>query len=447
MVLCANVPPITRGVLPLRSGFLYNSCMLDQQPAYTQTVENSASASVAPEATPAPSSLREFSSLMPIIALERVSKRFDHVTALDNVSLRIQQGETFGLLGPNGAGKSTVLKLVLGFLHPDHGTVRVFGSTDLMRAHARLGYMAEQPRYHGNFTGREYLRFQSRLTGLRGRSARNAADRALEAVGLKADADRRIKTYSKGMRQRLGLAVALTGAAGDVPELLVLDEPASGLDVEGQVAVRDIILDCKSRGSTILLCSHQLTQVERVCSAVGILRAGRLIAQTRLGEASRVAVVATPRDGAGEILPYLLEYLKKLHPQVTATGGEKEGEPLTVSLPTGPTIPKAAAMKAAALRALIDARWDIVSVNVDTRDLETLYLQAVKPKDRPPVEAAPAPTQLDLGTTNGSPPAVDLQSAPTIPLASPQPADLNGREEQVESAQAEATEITASEGK
>lgn len=315
----------------------------------------------------------------PIISLQRVSKRFEQVIALYNVSLNIRQGEVFGLLGPNGAGKSTLLKLLLGFLRPDEGKIRLFGASDLTKAHARLGYLSEQSRYHGNFSGREYLRFHAGLSGLGAREARIVADASLEAVGLLPDARRLIRSYSKGMRRRLGLAVALSSAGGKPPELLILDEPSSGLDVEGQLTVREVIVDCKRRGSTVLLCSHELTEVERVCSAVGILRSGRLVTTTSLDEHPRVRIEGLPRTGALEIAPRLMAYLKTLHPEVTVIGGPAEGQPLVVTLPTGAAMPGAEALKAVALRAMIDAQWDITSVHVENKDLETLYMQAVHP--------------------------------------------------------------------
>ncbi len=338
----------------------------------------------------------------PIISIEQVGKRFNNVVALREVSLVIERGEMFGLLGPNGAGKSTLLKLLLGFLRPDEGGIRLFGSTDLTRAHARLGYLPERPRYHGNFTGREYLRFHAGLEGLEG-NAKRAADGVLEAVGLGGAANRRIKTYSKGMLQRLGLAVALLNGKGEPPELLVLDEPASGLDPEGQVAIRDLILDCKRRGSTVLLCSHQLTEVERICSHVGVLRGGRLVTKAYLAGSQRVNITGVPRNGAVEIASYLIEYLRKLDPGVRITGGQSESDPLHVSLPTGDDASRAAAIKAAALKAMIDGRWDITSVHIESKELETLYLQAVQP----PV---PAPEKSADGAT---PPASISLSAPT----------------------------------
>jgi ABC-2 type transport system ATP-binding protein len=312
-----------------------------------------------------------------VVRLERITKRFKNIYALRNVSLRIQQGEIFGLLGAKGAGKSTLTKLLLGFLHPDGGTIQLFGSPDIQRARARIGYLPESAHYHRNFTARQYLQFHARLAGLSGRPARALVERVLEAVDLAHVAGRLIRGYHRDMRQRLGLAVALVSAGGRPPELLILDEPASGLDHEGRLMFRDIILECQRNGSTVLICSHQLSEIERTCTSVGILRAGRLITQTHLDDSPRVNILGIARNGAIDILPYLVEYLQNLHPAVTIRGGRSEDEPLMVSLPTGPAVANSAAIKAAALRALVDGRWDIMSVHIENKDLESLYMLAV----------------------------------------------------------------------
>ena len=360
----------------------------------------------------------------PIVSIDRVTKRFGSLVALRNVSLQIHRGEVYGLLGPIGAGKSTLLKLLLGFLYPDKGTIKLFGSSNLTRAHARLGYLPEKPRYHGNFSGREYLRFHGQLSGFSTADAARAADHALQTLSLKDVANRRIKTYSKGMTQRLGLAVILCGAglseAGVPPELIVLDEPASDLDPEGQIAVRDFILGCKERGSTVLLCSHQLTDVEKICSTVGILRGGRLVVQTSLGGGSRAIITGTPREGAAEIAPALIAYLTKLHPMVMVRGGEVAGEPLSVNLPVGPEIPHSAAIKNAAIKAMLDGRWDITSLYIDNRDLETLYMRAVQSATQSPAQRNGAKETVSTATKPlGDLPQVEKPArtgTPTSPL-------------------------------
>ncbi|HEX8220223.1 MAG TPA: ATP-binding cassette domain-containing protein [Chloroflexia bacterium] len=364
----------------------------------------------------------ESNARLPIVQIERVSKQFRGVAALRGVSLSIERGEIFGLLGPNGAGKSTLLKLLLGFLHADAGAVKLFGSTDLTRAHARIGYLPEQPSYHGNFSGREYVEFQARLAGLSARDARTVTTRALKRVGLEEAANRRIRTYSKGMKQLLGLAVAVYACGDTPPELLVLDEPASGLAPEGQVAVREVLLDSNRLGSTILLCSHQLTEVERICSQVGILRGGRLVGLTRLDDKSRAVIVAAPRPRALELSTFLIEYLRNLHPAVIVKGGLVEDERLFVSLPTGDDVPHAAAMKAAALKAMVDARWDILSLHVEDRDLESIYLQAVRPprKDAATTHQAGSKS-VEAATIARTAEIAPVEEAPAVEGEQPQP--------------------------
>lgn len=356
-----------------------------------------------------------------IVVVSHLSKSLGEARALRDVSLSVGSGEIYGLIGPNGAGKSTLLKVLLGFLYPDEGSVRLFGLEDTARTHSRLGYLPEQTRYHGNFTGQEYLQFHGRLLGLSLHDAGSASARLLEMVGLGAYATRRINTYSKGMKQRFGLAVALLTTTGNPPELLILDEPASGLDPEGQVAVREVILDCRRRGSTVLLCSHQLTEVERVCTSVGILRAGRLVVQTRLDEGPRVNIAARPLAGAMEIAPHLLEYLRSLHPAVIVKGGQMEGEALLVILPAGPAVPRASAMKSAAIRAMMDADWDITSIYMEGKDLESLYLHAVRPRDSQNQEALRPQAEGGLKEENAS------TSHPTTPLPTLEPRPTGGK--------------------
>lgn len=315
----------------------------------------------------------------PVINVERLSKRFGQSYALRDLSLSIQRGEVFGLLGPRGAGKSTFAKVLLGLLHPDRGSVRLFNSTNLLAAKSRVGYMPEQPHYHGNFTGTEYLQIHAQLSGLGSRDARLYATRVLNTVGLEEYAGRRIKRYSRSALQRLGLAVALISGGGKPPELLILDEPSTGLEDEELAPVRDLLVSSHKEGATILICSHRLTEIERICSSVGILRAGRLVTQTGLHESPRVIISALPRSGAGEVLPHLITYLKNLHPSVTVEATQGGQGLLAVTLPAGPYVPRALAIKAASLRALVDARWDVQSLYTESNDLETLYRRAVQP--------------------------------------------------------------------
>ena len=372
-----------------------------------------------------------------VLALEAVSKRFKDIYAVRNISVTVRPGEVFGLLGPTGAGKSTLLKMVLGFVRPDEGTVSVFGAQDqagMSQSRDKIGYLPEHPHFHPNFTGWEYLRFQARLGGLTRRNARASAERAVETVAAQAWIRRRIGYYTPEMLHRLGLAVALVGAGSGYPELLVLDEPSSHLERGGQMAVRDILMECRRRGSAILLASHRVTEVERVCDTVGVLKAGKLVLQTAVENKARTIIVAVSKEYGEERFAGLLHDLKSLHPQITITGGHLPTAPLIVSLPTGESIPNAQGLKASALKMLVDAGWDVISVYVERRDLESIYAQTLSP-------VAQAQTGLTitgplitgpLGTPeqNGGAMTGPLDTRFTRPLPSPADggAQSNGRE-------------------
>ncbi len=195
--------------------------------------------------------------------------------------MTVERGEVFGFLGPNGAGKTTAVKLLLGLARPSGGSARVLGAPMGDRAtRARIGYLPELFRYQPWLRGREVLELHAAL-GRMPRSRRRAdVATALGLVGLTDRAESLVGTYSKGMQQRLGLAVALLGS----PELVFLDEPTSALDPVGRLAVRSIIRAARDRGTTVFLNSHLLTEVERVCDRVAIVDEGQVIAAGRLDE-------------------------------------------------------------------------------------------------------------------------------------------------------------------
>lgn len=203
-----------------------------------------------------------------------VGLRGAKVRAVDELTLTIPEGGVYGLLGPNGCGKSTTLKVVLGLLRPTRGAVRVFGlPADSPEARAQVGFLPEGPFFHKHLTGREFVRYCARLSGVSAKDSQDAAARSLELVGLTGAADRRVGTYSRGMLQRLGVAQAV---AHD-PRLVILDEPTAGVDPVGAAAMAEIIRDLKRRGKTVILCSHLLGQVEEVCDRVAIMDRGKLV--------------------------------------------------------------------------------------------------------------------------------------------------------------------------
>src|SRR6201987_3456011 len=203
------------------------------------------------------------------------------VVAVKDLNLRIEPGEVYGLLGPNGSGKSTTLKMILGLVSPTRGRTEIFGrDSRLVESREAVGFLPENPYFYKYLTGEETLRFFGRLCGLRGSALKNRINELLELVGLTKARKRRLGTYSKGMLQRIGLAQALIHE----PRLVVLDEPTAGVDPAGSREIRDLILDLKRHGITVLLSSHLLAQAQEICDRVGILADGVLVREGHLQE-------------------------------------------------------------------------------------------------------------------------------------------------------------------
>lgn len=221
-------------------------------------------------------------------------------TALRGLTLSIPRGAAFGLIGPNGAGKTTFIKVLLGVVRPTSGEVEVLGGDPQDTAvRARIGYLPERMHLPAALTGRNFLRSVSTLKSLHPSDVE--LGQLLQRVGLRADSQR-IGTFSKGMRQRLGLAAAMLGQ----PELLILDEPTDGIDPVGRVDVRALLLEEKKRGATLLLNSHLLAETERICDRIGVLEQGQLRLEGTLEEVRRAASRWSVRF-AGEVDAGLVE--------------------------------------------------------------------------------------------------------------------------------------------
>ena len=211
----------------------------------------------------------------------RGSFRGRKVRAVRKVSLQIAPGEVYGLIGPNGSGKSTTMKALLGLLAPTSGACAIFGRNSLKVDSRRdVGFLPENPYFYKHLTAAETVRFFGKLCGMRGRKLRERVSELLKLVGLEEARDRRLKGFSKGMLQRIGLAQALV----QEPRLLVLDEPTAGVDPAGSREIRDLILELKKRGITVFLCSHLLEQVQEVCDRVGIINQGVMVKEGVLEE-------------------------------------------------------------------------------------------------------------------------------------------------------------------
>jgi ABC-2 type transport system ATP-binding protein len=207
--------------------------------------------------------------------------RRDRVVAVRDLDLRIEAGEVYGLLGPNGSGKSTTLKIILGLVSPTRGGTQIFGrDSRLVESREAVGFLPENPYFYKYLTGEETLRFFGKLCGVRGSRLKKRINELLALVGLSNARDRRLGTYSKGMLQRIGLAQALVNE----PKLVVLDEPTAGVDPAGSREIRDLIVDFKRQGITVLLSSHLLAQAQEMCDRVGILANGALVREGRLDE-------------------------------------------------------------------------------------------------------------------------------------------------------------------
>jgi ABC-2 type transport system ATP-binding protein len=236
-----------------------------------------------------------------IVETEKLTKRFGERVAVDGVDLRIPRGSAFGYLGPNGAGKTTLIRMLLGLTSATSGSMRLLGRpvpAERAAALARVGALVEEPRFHAFLTGRENLEI---IAAARDAAALERIEGVLDRVGLAARADERVKKYSLGMRQRLGVARALLGD----PELLILDEPTNGLDPAGMAEMRAFVAGLAQRGVTVLLSSHLMGEVEQVCDRVGVIRSGVLVAEgtvAQLRGQARLRVRAEPPEQALEVL-------------------------------------------------------------------------------------------------------------------------------------------------
>jgi len=216
---------------------------------------------------------------MPEIFINNISKTYisdfkrDKKTAVKNVSLSIEPSEVFGIIGRNGAGKSTIIKMIMGFVRQDKGDIIVDGKKPSdPDSRLNVGYLPENPYFYDNLSAEELLKFSSTASGLDYETAKKRIDRLLRQVELYAERKQRLRTYSKGMIQRVGICFALVHD----PDIIILDEPMSGLDPFGRKMVIDLIKELQKRGKTILFCSHILNDVERICDRVAIMDSGIL---------------------------------------------------------------------------------------------------------------------------------------------------------------------------
>jgi ABC-2 type transport system ATP-binding protein len=250
-----------------------------------------------------------------IIELNGLTKKYGEFTAVDHLDLSISKGEVFGLLGPNGAGKSTTILMILGLTEPDEGTVRVTGTDPVsqpVEVKKKVGYLPEDVGFYDRYTGLENLIFTGMLNGLTESESEKKGRELLEKVGLSEHIDKKTGVYSRGMRQRLGLADVLIKN----PEVIILDEPIMGIDPSGVRAFLDMIVSLsKKEGITVLFSSHQLYQVQQVCDRVGLFVGGKLLADGDIASLSEKLFADSPytiEAGVAQADHHLKDKLTKL---------------------------------------------------------------------------------------------------------------------------------------
>jgi ABC-2 type transport system ATP-binding protein len=223
------------------------------------------------------------------IETKDLTKNYGKVTVVDHLNFHVKESEVFGLLGPNGAGKTTTILMMLGLTEPVSGSVRVFGfdsTHEPIKVKRIVGYLPEAIGFYDNLTARENLEFVADLNNISRVESKQRVDKALEMVGLTAERDMITGKFSKGMKQRLGIADVLIKE----PKLIILDEPTSGLDPQGINQLLDLIAGLPKMGTTVLLSSHQLYQVQRVCHSIGILSKGKMVIEGTIDKLGREAM-------------------------------------------------------------------------------------------------------------------------------------------------------------
>ncbi|MBI4266970.1 MAG: ABC transporter ATP-binding protein [Chloroflexi bacterium] len=299
------------------------------------------------------------------IETQDLTKKYNGVTVVDRLNLRVAENEVFGLLGPNGAGKTTSILMMLGLTEPTSGMVKVLGfnpTREPLKVKRIVGYLPEKVGFYDNLTARENLEFIGELNNLSHTEADRRVDELLEAVGLAGEETKTVGQFSRGMKQRLGIADVLIKR----PKLVFLDEPTSGLDPEGINQLLALIARLPKEGTTVVLSSHQLYQVQKVCHAVGILSKGKVVIEGSINKLSRDALA-----GGRFIIevetqpnPALVDIVKKVQGVVNA---EVSGNLLVVSANSD--------MRAEIARVVVQSNYPLVQIKVKEFSLDDIYMK------------------------------------------------------------------------
>ena len=300
----------------------------------------------------------------PVIETRRLRKVFDDKVAVDDLSLTVERGEVFGFLGPNGAGKTTSVKMLLNLIAPTSGEGSLFGQPPHdPQVRARVGFLPEHFRFHEWLTASEFLALHAALYHMKPESARRRIGELLDLVHLTPHAGKKLKQFSKGMLQRIGLAQALLNQ----PELIILDEPTSGLDHVGRLLVRDIIRELRAAGVTVFLNSHLLSEVEITCDRVAFIKHGQVVKISALNSLVSGQVSLEIRAGAlpREVIAGLQHWSDNPQHELVSTGTR-----VTLTLPNQELIPEIN-------RYLVEKGVEVFSLTPKHISLDELFLQII----------------------------------------------------------------------
>lgn len=297
-----------------------------------------------------------------------LTKRYGTLTAVNKLNLKVKADTIHGFLGPNGAGKTTTIKILIGLLKPDSGSVRVLGQElgwDNPDIRLKIGYMPELPKFPKHLKGRELLDIYGKMYGMTEQERREQIPKLVERAGLKGRENDLLGKYSKGMQQRLGMAQALLNE----PELIILDEPTIGLDPVGMVEVRELVKDIVKEGVTVFLSSHLLNEVQQVCSHVTIINKGESIASGTLEEIS--ALVAGPAIIEVEVDKLSDKIIKKVESLPFVTEVSKKDKLLLIRMDTRDDV------RSQVSQAITSGGGTVLSMNLKTHTLEDAFMQLI----------------------------------------------------------------------
>jgi ABC-2 type transport system ATP-binding protein len=300
------------------------------------------------------------------IEVNHLTKDYVNVRALDKLSLEVRKGECFGLLGPNGAGKTTLMKILLNLISPSSGSVKIFNQpVKNENIRKKIGYLPERVMIYGFLKGNEFLDYLGKLYGMDHARRKRRIEECLKVVGMREERSRKIEEYSKGMVQRIGLAQALLNE----PELLLLDEPAAGLDPISNKEIRDVLLKLKEAGVTIFINSHLLSEIEMTCDRVAILHRGHLVKMGNKQElTSKEELIELQVEGINDML---IQKLSEVSSQL-----QSEGDLITLT-------PKHAEAISTIPEIVINRGGKLLSLTTRTESLEDIFYRLIKEEEKP----------------------------------------------------------------